>query len=76
MSMIGTPNAGGGPAAPGHPIILHFFPNGWDLMGGQWVAVPLADLTVVGKVIACLNCGSVVLPKLMDPHEKRCGGNR
>lgn len=70
-----TPTSGGSPDTPGLPIILHFLPDGWDLIGRQWVAVPLADLTISGKVTACLECGSVVLPKLMGAHEKRCGGN-
>jgi hypothetical protein len=53
------------------PIKIHIYPHGWDLMGGPWLAVPLKDLTISGKVIACLDCGSVVVPDLMDVHKRR-----
>ncbi|MCP9947212.1 hypothetical protein [Actinomadura madurae] len=58
---------------PGHPIRITWFPPGWDHMGGPWIAVPLAELTIAGKVIACLECGAVVVPQLREAHEKRCG---
>lgn len=57
----------------GHPVKIHMFPPGWDLMGGQWVAVPVGDLSLSGKVTVCLECGSVVVPQFMDVHAKRCG---
>jgi hypothetical protein len=68
------PPAASAPRTPAHSIRFHTLPPAWDLMGGQWVALPQADLTLNGKAVACMECGSVVVSTLMDAHEKRCGG--
>lgn len=52
-------------------IKIHMYPPGWDLMGGPWMAVPLPDIAISGKVIACVVCGSVVVPEFMDVHQRR-----
>jgi hypothetical protein len=64
------------PTTPEHrepaQIKIHMLPPGFDLAGGRWAAVPLDVLAISGKVLACLNCGSVVAPDLMDVHERTC----
>lgn len=54
----------------GDAVKIHMYPPGWDAMGGPWLAVPLDDITISGKVVACAECGSVVVPHLMDVHER------
>ena len=51
-------------------IKIHMYPPGFDLASDRWAAVPLDVLTISGKAIACLECGSVVAPDLMSVHER------
>jgi hypothetical protein len=57
--------------AESHPVRFHLYPQSWTSLGdGPFVQMPLAEVTISGSVIACLVCGSVVVPGLIDVHER------
>lgn len=53
------------------PIKIHMLPGSAQPMGDvPFVSVPLSDIAIEGLVIVCVECGSVVMPQLMDVHQK------
>lgn len=60
--------------AESHPVKIHFYPPSWTAVGGRFVQIPLAEITLNGSVIACVDCGAVVVLELLDAHERSHDG--
>lgn len=59
-----------------HPIKVHFYPPSWTAVGGRFVQIPLAEITLDGSVLVCMECGVVVVPELLGAHERSHGDGR